>query len=235
MKLPIEEVNVELTSGNVLTMDTMMEPLGTFKVTNCSIHKINSEQVHLAIHLQRISSSFWMSFLIPYIFIVLAAEITLFIDESHFKATFTVAITTNVVMYTLYRSIQEKLPEQSGAKLIDIWLLHGLLIPMIVFIILATNELINSSEKSKETTDKERNVVTPQTDTNSKCRQAIKVVPDTNLVDDGKEISNPGELGKDKTLAKKKSTLFMTVCRVVVPSISVSFMAFFFLVWYFGY
>ena len=98
--MPIEEVNVELTPGNVLTMDTMMVPLGTFKVTKCSIHSINSEQVHLAIHLQRISSSFWMSFLIPYIFIVLAAEITLFIDESHFKATFTVAITTNVVMYT---------------------------------------------------------------------------------------------------------------------------------------
>ena len=231
MKLPIEEVNVELTSGNVLTMDTMMEPLGTFKVTKCSIHSNNSEQVHLAIHLQRISSSFWMSFLIPYIFIVLAAEITLFIDESHFKATFTVAITTNVVMYTLYRSIQEKLPEQSGAKLIDFWLLHGLLIPMIVFIILATNELINSSDKSKETTGKGRNVVTAQTDT--KCKQPIKVVPDTNLVDDVKEISNPGELSVDKTLAKKKSTLFMTVSRVVVPSISVSFMAFFFLVWYF--
>ena len=60
-------------------------------------------------------------------------------------------------------------------------------------------------------------------------------LPDTNLVDDGKEISNPGELSMDKTLAKKKSTLFMTVSRVVVPSISVSFMAFFFLVWYFGY
>ena len=54
-----------------------------------------------------------------------------------------VALTSNLVMYTLYHSIQDKLPEDSSIKLIDIWLLHGLLMPMVVFVTLAANELIH--------------------------------------------------------------------------------------------
>ena len=64
-----------------------------------------------------------------------------------------VALTSNLVMYTLYSSIQAELPKDSSLKLVDVWLLHGLLMPMVVFVILAMNELINS-----RTTEVSRNI-----------------------------------------------------------------------------
>ena len=74
----------------------------------------------------------------------MVAELALFIDEEHFQAMIMVALTSNLVMYTLYSGIQEKLPDNSSLKLIDIWLLHGLLMPMVVFITLAANELMKT-------------------------------------------------------------------------------------------
>ena len=65
--------------------------------------------------------------------LILAAEITLFIDDIHFEATIMVALTSNLVMYTLYNTIQEQLPPDSNLKLIDAWVLHGLTMPMVVF------------------------------------------------------------------------------------------------------
>ena len=62
----------------------MSMELETFIVKNCSIHA-SPEGVQLDIVLERLSSSFWLSFFIPYMFLILAAEITLFIDEAHFK------------------------------------------------------------------------------------------------------------------------------------------------------
>ena len=57
-------------------------------------------------------------------------------------------------MYSLYNSIQEKLPEDSSLKLIDVWLLHGLLMPMIVFVTLAANELIKPNADPRSVSPK---------------------------------------------------------------------------------
>ena len=124
------------------------------------MEQVNSNTVHLTISFDRLSGPFIISLFIPSICLIVAAEITLFIDEIHFKATITVALTSNLVMYTLYNGIQEKLPEVSSLKLIDIWLLHGLLMPMVVFVILATNELIIESKTLKTKGTKVANSVT---------------------------------------------------------------------------
>ena len=58
---------------------------------------------------------------------------TLFIDVSHFEATIMVALTSMLVMYTLYQSISATLPKTAYLKMIDYWLLGGLIIPFIVF------------------------------------------------------------------------------------------------------
>ena len=42
---------------------------------------------------------------------------TLFIDESHFKTTVMVALTTMLVMYTLYQSVARSLPQTVGMHL----------------------------------------------------------------------------------------------------------------------
>ena len=102
-------------------------------------------KIRLVINFDRLTLSFWISVFIPSICLILAAEITLFIDEKYFEATIMVSLTSNLVMYTLYNAIQQELPADSSIKLIDIWLLHGLLMPMVAFIILSVNELIKSN------------------------------------------------------------------------------------------
>ena len=106
----------------------------------------NGDKLNLVIHLERHSGPFWFSLFIPSICLVLAAEVTLFINETYFEALIVVALTSNLVTYNLYNSVHELLPQVSSLKLIDIWLLHGLVMPMVVFITLAANEMIKSKE-----------------------------------------------------------------------------------------
>ena len=117
--------------------------LNKYIVTNCFM-ETHTNALYLVIQLQRLSEPFWMSLFVPSICLILAAEVALFIDETHFEALIMVSLTSNLVMYTLYNAIQADLPEDSTLKLIDIWLLHGLVMPMVVFIVLAVNELVAS-------------------------------------------------------------------------------------------
>ena len=64
----------------------------------------------------------------PTICLIIIAEITLFIDVSHFEATMMVALTSMLVMYTLYQSISATLP-QTGKKLVKT-VCHGFLLLM---------------------------------------------------------------------------------------------------------
>ena len=113
-----------------------------------------------------------------------------------------VSLTANLVMYTLYSSIQEELPADSSLKLIEIWLLHGLLMPMIVFIILVINKLIktNNKEESKETEQSHS-----LTKTGSWLRTS-----------------------SDEEHGVEKKVTFGQLCKIVVPLTSVLFMAIFF-------
>ena len=74
--------------------------------------------------------------------LLIAAEITLFIDERHFEATIMVALTAMLVMYTLHQSITATLPKTASLKLIDIWLINGLLVPFLVFMLEIIIELM---------------------------------------------------------------------------------------------
>ena len=67
---------------------------------------------------------------------------TLFIDVSHFEATIMVALTSMLVMYTLYQSISATLPKTAYLKMIDYWLLGGLIIPFIVFNVLIVIDIL---------------------------------------------------------------------------------------------
>ena len=46
-----------------------------------------------------------------------------------------VALTTLLVMYTLFQSISNTLPQTAYLKLIDFWLLFSLILPFIIFMI----------------------------------------------------------------------------------------------------
>ena len=88
--------------------------------------------------------------------------------------------------------------------MIDVWLLHGIVMPMMVFLILVINELINSGSRGEETSK------------DSHGRWIEKSV--TSL----EQHSNKKKVGCNKT------TLFIQVFRVAVPTVSVLFVLSFF-------
>ena len=45
------------------------------------------------------------------------------------------ALTTLLVMYTLFQSISNTLPQTAYLKLIDIWLIFSLILPLVIFIV----------------------------------------------------------------------------------------------------
>ena len=145
-----------MTPG-ILTFN-ISKKLKRFVVTDTSIQAMDN-QIFLMIDFQRLSGPFWISLFIPSLLLILAAEIPLFIDGTHFKATIAVALTTTLTMYTLYSSFQAKLPEDARLKLVDIWLLHGLLMPMVVFVILVVDELLKSKYSEKSSNSKEKDVM----------------------------------------------------------------------------
>ena len=110
----------------------------------------DSNTIYLTLKIKRKSGPFWISLFIPTICLILAAELTIFVDEQHFQAVIMVALTSNLVMYTLYSAIQEKLPEDSSIKLIDIWQLHGLLMPMVVFVLLVIKEILRQNRVKRK-------------------------------------------------------------------------------------
>ena len=141
-----------------------------------------------------------MSLFVPSMCLLLAAEIALFIDDSHFEALIMVALTSNLVMYTLHCAIQEKLPDDSSLKLIDIWLVHGLVMPMVVFVILAINELLSSKSPS----------------------QTVKVA--------NSFVTKSAANAEDRAVHNGKLHLCMFVCKISIPIISSVFVITFFII-----
>ena len=180
----------------------MSHQLNKFIVTNMYTNT-SVDMVYLAFEIKRLSGPFWMSLFVPSVCLILAAEISLFIDESHFEAMIMVALTSNLVMYTLYNAILEKMPEDSSLKLIDIWLLHGLLMPMIVFIVLAANELLMSKTKTG------RNIMS-----GTKVANSVVVT----------------SASKENSSSIKKMQTCMTICKALIPITSVLFMTTFFVI-----
>ena len=58
-------------------------------------------------------------------------------------------ISLSSLRYTLYGSIASTLPVDSKIKMIDIWLLHGLLMPFFVFLVLIISKLSGDRQSNK--------------------------------------------------------------------------------------
>ena len=186
-------------------LDEYLNPtLNKFRVTKCSIEVVNDgldSKISLEITIKRLSGPIWMSLFIPSMCLILAAELTLIMDESHFDSLIMVALTSSLVMYTLYDGIHEKLPDNSSFKLIDVWLIHGLLFPILVFVVLAANELVNS-KSTKEML----------------LSRSIKV--------SNSAVQAPSNL--NITASNRKVKIFMIICKIAIPTISVIFIPTFF-------
>ena len=124
---------VNITEGVVeyLGSKTLLQ----YEVTDIKMISRSSNYLEVEFTLKRIYNFYVATTYMPSICLIIAAEITLFIDESHFEATTMVALTAMLVIFTMYESISSKLPQTSYLKMIDIWLLPNLLIPFVVFLL----------------------------------------------------------------------------------------------------
>ena len=189
---------IDLTPGNLTIR--LEHTLHRFHVKKFWI-QTGTNNVKMAFQLERLTQSFWISVFIPSGCLILAAEMTLFIDEVHFEATIMVALTANLVIYTLYNAIQEDLPVDSSLKLIDVWLLHGLLMPMVVFVILVVNKLIKATGESH---------------------------PPNLKLGRKKNFNDKKGQTRSKEIVITERLTFMSICKIIVPTTSVIFMITFF-------
>ena len=86
---------------------------------------------------------------IPTIILAMIAGFTLFIDFRHFEVTIMIALTSMLVLYTLYQSISLHLPHTSYMKMIDIWLFGGLIFPFFIITILVIMDSLVTNEKNR--------------------------------------------------------------------------------------
>ena len=106
---------IELVLDEIQSQDVEHLKLNEFKVTkfDAFVGK-NGSEVEFRFGLERLYKSYWISAFIPSMCLVFAAEVTLFIDQSHFKASVTVTLTATLATLTLYNTIQQKLPADPG-------------------------------------------------------------------------------------------------------------------------
>ena len=86
---------------------------------------------------------------LPTICLLIIAELTLVIDKQYFEATIMVSLTSMLVMYTLYQSISDKLPQTAYLKMIDVWLLFCLIMPFFVFILLVIAQYVSRKNERR--------------------------------------------------------------------------------------
>ena len=115
----------------------------------------NSTQEHIEVRivLQRILTNHITSTFLPTLCIIIIAGLTLFIDVRHFEATIMVALTSMLVMYTLYQSISETLPHTAYMKMIDIWLFCGLIFPFVIICALTILDYMIIKENDRRNTN----------------------------------------------------------------------------------
>ena len=133
-----------------------------------------------------------------------------FADEDHFDTIVQVALTTMLVMYTLYQSVSASLPVTSYLKMIDIWLLFGLFIPFLVFVLTIVIKNLSDEEDDIEELQKL-----------DRKKNKIDVRPFKGEVVEQKQQ----QLSLLKKLARKKKLLVRRLVQITVPLVTVVFIA----------
>ena len=110
---------------------------------------LSEDSVEVKITLCRKLSYHIVNIYIPTLCLIVIAGFTLFIDFSHFEVNIMIALTSMLVTYTLYQSISEYLPNTSYMKMIDIWLLGGLIFPFFIITILVIMDSLIFKEKNQ--------------------------------------------------------------------------------------
>ena len=202
-----------------------------FEVTNVEMIQGAPNYIYVEITLRRMISYHVVSTFGPTLTLLMIAEVTLFISETHFEATIMLAITSMLVMYTLYQSASSSLPKTAYVKMIDTWLIFGLVVPFIIFLILTLIEMLNDDDDDKEPIDKKGDekelmqnyTINDKLSATSKSQVVPKDVFDKEVFD----IVFDSKLHKEKEgrKSKKQSTKrkIKAVAKVLVPAATILF------------
>ena len=108
------------------------------------IVKMNKNKTALTvnIHLNRIYNNHLATTFFPTTCLLIIACFTLFIGPDHFEVNIALALTTMLVMQTLHENISQDVPKTAYLKLVDWWLIYGMLVPFLVFMVLGVIEML---------------------------------------------------------------------------------------------
>ena len=95
---------------------------------------------------RRLTNELLTSYL-PTMILIVIGYCTTFFKSFFFEAALTVNLTTMLVMTTIFISVMEKLPPTSYVRMIDIWLIFGILIPFMEVCILTFKEYYNYEDQ----------------------------------------------------------------------------------------
>lgn len=113
----------------------------------------DNQHMTIKITLKRLLGQHMLATFFPTICIMMISCMTLIIDIGHFEASIMVALTAMLVMHTLYQSTADMLPKTGNIKLIDIWLMYGLVLPFVVFSSLIIVRVIPDLKLSKRSSN----------------------------------------------------------------------------------
>merc|ERR1712004_795621 len=144
-------IEIGTTQSVIKLMPELLDYVGTinshrFTVQSWSIEKmikgesLKGHMVVVKVLLKRRITQVLLSTYLPSLCILVLAQATTYFKKEHFKTSIPMAITSMLVMYTLNQSVSSKLPTTAYMKLIDVWLLFGLLLPFIIIILLILME-----------------------------------------------------------------------------------------------
>ncbi len=122
----------------------------TFAGFHPDLQKTHNKQIIVMMKINRVFTHHLFTTFLPTFCLIVIAEATLFIREAHFEATIMVTLTSMLVMYTLYQSVSNTLPQTAYLKMVDIWLLMGLILPFFIILILITMDSLHLEDKGND-------------------------------------------------------------------------------------
>ena len=146
---------------------------------------------------------------VPSALLIIVTTITLFVDEKHYGSTIMVHLTTMLVMFTLYQSVSDSMPKTAYLKFIDIWLLYGIIVPFMTFVVETVLMLLSSNDDIENLNANEIKLIPPW--------RKIEVVP-------AFEITKSTEQATSMISCRKKIKAFLQrVAQVTIPLSTVTF------------
>ena len=117
-------------------------------------HENEGGRAYFYVILKRRFAYYIISVYLPSLSLLMVTHWTNFISVEHFEANIMVHLTAMLVMYTLFQATSISLPQTAYVKLIDIWLLYGLTLPFLGFILSCLEEIYREPVSSPVTVTK---------------------------------------------------------------------------------